>query len=210
MRLKKVKGAEDIINNSSYIIKNPEEYKGQFNKLFNNDKPLHIEIGMGKGDFIIGMAKKYPEINFIGIEKFDSVIARAIQKLEDEEIPNLRLIRMDAEKINDVFDHEVDILYLNFSDPWPKKRHTNRRLTSKPFLKLYDNLFKNSKHIIQKTDNRHLFEFSIMEFTSYGYQINELSLDLYSDNYEDNVPTEYETKFVNKGQVIYRIDVEKQ
>lgn len=210
MRLKKVKGAEDIINNSSYIIKNPEEYKGQFNKLFNNDKPLHIEIGMGKGDFIIGMAKKYPEINFIGIEKFDSVIARAIQKLEDEEIPNLRLIRMDAENINDVFDHEVDILYLNFSDPWPKKRHTNRRLTSKPFLKLYDNLFKNSKHIIQKTDNRHLFEFSIMEFTSYGYQINELSLDLYSDNYEDNVPTEYETKFVNKGQVIYRIDVEKQ
>ena len=210
MRLKKVKGAEDIINNSSYIIKNPEEYKGQFNKLFNNDKPLHIEIGMGKGDFIIGMAKKYREINFIGIEKFDSVIARAIQKLEDEEIPNLRLIRMDAENINDVFDHEVDILYLNFSDPWPKKRHTNRRLTSKPFLKLYDNLFKNSKHIIQKTDNRHLFEFSIMEFTSYGYQINELSLDLYSDNYEDNVPTEYETKFVNKGQVIYRIDVEKQ
>lgn len=210
MRLKKVKGAEDIINNSSYIIKNPEGYKGQFNKLFNNDKPLHIEIGMGKGDFIIGMAKKYPEINFIGIEKFDSVIARAIQKLEEEEIPNLRLIRMDAENINDVFDHEVDILYLNFSDPWPKKRHTNRRLTSKPFLKLYDNLFKNSKHIIQKTDNRHLFEFSIMEFTSYGYQINELSLDLYSDNYEDNVPTEYETKFVNKGQVIYRIDVEKQ
>jgi len=210
MRLKKVKGAEDIINNSSYIIKNPEEYKGQFNKLFNNDKPLHIEIGMGKGDFIIGMAKKHPEINFIGIEKFDSVIARAIQKLEDEEIPNLRLIRMDAENINDVFDHEVDILYLNFSDPWPKKRHTNRRLTSKPFLKLYDNLFKNSKHIIQKTDNRHLFEFSIMEFTSYGYQINELSLDLYSDNYDDNVPTEYETKFVNKGQVIYRIDVEKQ
>lgn len=209
MRLRNVKNKEEIMNNSSYLIRDYEGLKGNWKSLFKNDNPIYIEIGMGKGKFIIDNAKMFPNINFIGIEKFDSVIVKALQKIP-EGLDNLIMLRADALNIDEIFDHEIDRIYLNFSDPWPKKRHTNRRLTSKPFLKLYDNLFKNSKHIIQKTDNRHLFEFSIMEFTSYGYQINELSLDLYSDNYEDNVPTEYETKFVNKGQVIYRIDVEKQ
>ena len=141
MRLRNVKGASEIINNSHYIIKNYEEYKGHFNDIFSNNNSIHIEIGMGKGDFIIGMAKKYPNINFIGIEKFDSVIVRAIEKI-DEDIPNLRLIRMDANEIEKAFYKEVDTIYLNFSDPWPKNRHENRRLTSKNFLLIFSNLLK--------------------------------------------------------------------
>lgn len=208
MRLRNVRGASDIIDNSSYILKDYKNYKGKFNKLFNNQNPIHIEIGMGKGDFIIGMAKKYPDINFVGIEKFDSVMVRAVEKLE-EEIPNLKLIKMDATNIEEVFYKEIDTIYLNFSDPWPKNRHEDRRLTSTKFLTRYDNLFKNGKHIIMKTDNRKLFEFSIISLTNYGYKIEEISLDLYNDGAIDNVQTEYERKFVSKGFPIYKIDVKK-
>ena len=208
MRLRNVRGASEIIEKTLYIIKNPEEYKGNFKSLFNNDNPLHIEIGMGKGDFIIGMAKKYTNINFIGIEKFDSVIVRAIEKIE-EDIPNLKLIRMDATSIGDIFYKEVDTIYLNFSDPWPKNRHEHRRLTSTVFLKRYDNLFKGAKKIIMKTDNRKLFEFSIISLTDYNYKIEEISLDLYSDDIKDNIATEYEKKFHEKGFPIYKIVVKK-
>ena len=209
MRLKNVKGAKERLVKSPYIISNPEDYKGKINEIFNNKNPLHLEIGMGKGNFIINMAKKYPNINFIGIEKFDSVLVRAVEKLDNEDIPNLRVIRYDAIHIDNLFSHEVDTIYLNFSDPWPKNRHENRRLSSKIFLELYDNVFRGNNHIIMKTDNRKLFEFSIISFTDYKYKINEISLDLYGDDYKDNVPTEYETKFVEKGQLIYRIDVTK-
>ena len=188
MRLRNVRGASDIIDNSSYILKDYKNYKGKFNELFNNQNPIHIEIGMGKGDFIIGMAKKYPDINFIGIEKFDSVMVRAVEKLE-EEIPNLKLIKMDATNIEEVFYKEIDTIYLNFSDPWPKNRHEDRRLTSTKFLTRYDNLFKTGKHIIMKTDNRKLFEFSIISLTNYEYKIEEISLDLYNDGAKDNVQT---------------------
>lgn len=208
MRLRNVKGASDVIENSPYIIKDYKEYKGKYRTLFNNKNPLHIEIGMGKGDFIIGMAKKYPEINFIGIEKFDSVIVRAIEKLT-EEIPNLKLIRMDATEIEEVFEKEVDVIYLNFSDPWPKNRHSDRRLTSLKFLKRYDNVFKDTKKIILKTDNRKLFEFSVIEFNNYNYKIEELSLDLYNDDIKNNVQTEYERRFHELGFPIYKIIVKK-
>lgn len=208
MRLRNVKGASTIIENCPFVIKDYKEYKGKYKKLFNNSNPIHIEIGMGKGDFIIGMAKKYPNINFIGIEKFDSVIVRAIEKIE-EEIPNLKLIRMDATEIVEVFDKEIDVIYLNFSDPWPKNRHSDRRLTSLKFLKRYDSLFKNEKNIIMKTDNRKLFEFSIIEFTNYNYKIEELSLDLYKDDIKDNVQTEYERRFHELGFPIYKISVKK-
>ena len=208
MRLRNVKGASTIIENSSFIIKDYKEYKGKYKTIFNNDNPIHIEIGMGKGDFIIGMAKKYPEINFIGIEKFDSVIVRAIEKL-DEEIPNLRLIRMDATEIEEVFDKEVDTIYLNFSDPWPKNRHSDRRLTSLKFLKRYDSLFECEKTIIMKTDNRKLFEFSLIEFNNYNYKFEEISLDLYKDDIKDNVQTEYERRFHELGFPIYKIIVKK-
>lgn len=206
MRLKKVKGALEKINHSPYVILEPKEHFGAWHQVFQNHNPIHVEIGMGKGNFIIENAKRYPEINFIGIEKFDSVIVRAIEKLEVTEVlPNLRLIRMDALHIMEVFDHEITTIYLNFSDPWPKKRHQNRRLTSPLFLQKYDSLFCHEKRLIMKTDNRQLFAYSVMSIANYGYQLEELSLDLYQDNVKDNIPTEYEERFANKGFPIYKL-----
>ena len=209
MRLRNVKGAKEIIDNSPYIIKNPNDYRGNYQKIFKNNNPIHIEIGMGKGDFIIENAKKYPNINFIGIEKFDSVIVRAVQKLENEEIPNLKLIKIDANEIDDVFDKEISVIYLNFSDPWPKARHAKRRLSSEIFLNKYDSVFIDKKRIIMKTDNRKLFEYSIKSFTDYGYKIEDISLNLYEDDIKNNIPTEYETRFHNRGCLIYKVDVLK-
>ncbi len=207
MRLRNVKGASDIIENSDIVIKNYKDYKGNYKSIFNNSNPIHIEIGMGKGDFIIGMSLKYPNINFIGIEKYDSVIVRAIEKINTN-IPNLRLIRMDATSIDEVFDSEIDTIYLNFSDPWPKKRHKDRRLSSTKFLEKYDKIFKGNKTIIMKTDNRKLFEFSLIEFSNYGYKIQDISLDLDLD-IEDNVETEYEKRFKKLGYKIYKVVVKK-
>ena len=205
MRLKKVKGAlEETIKSPFYV--DDETVKNNITDLFNINN-LEIEIGTGKGDFIIGKAKQNPKINYIGIEKYDSVLVRAVQKLENIELPNLKLMLLDAEEINDIFKGNVDTLYLNFSDPWPKKRHEKRRLTSQEFLKKYDNMFKSKKHIVMKTDNRHLFEYSLVSFVSYGYKIVDISLDLYSDNYKDNVATEYERKFHEKGNPIYMVEV---
>lgn len=209
MRLRNVKGASEVIKNSLYIIDNYHDYCGNFKSLFGNDNPIHIEIGMGKGDFIIGMALQYPDINFIGIEKFDSVIVRAVQKLNELNIKNLRLIRMDALEIDSVFSKEIDCIYLNFSDPWPKERHAKRRLTSDSFLARYDSIFVSDKKIVMKTDNRKLFEFSIMSFNNYGYLIDMISLDLYNDDLSFNVQTEYEKKFVLNGDRIYKICVHK-
>jgi len=208
MRLRNVKGASEIIETCPYIIKEPFKYKGNYKKLFNNDNPIHLEIGMGKGKFIIENAKKYPNVNFIGIEMFDSVIVRAIQNL-DEELSNLKLIKIDATNIENVFDKDIDLLYLNFSDPWPKARHEHRRLTSNRFLKRYDKIFKDKKEIIMKTDNRKLFEYSLISLTNYGYKIEELSLDLHNDDVENNIETEYEIKFSSKGYPIYRVYVKK-
>lgn len=204
MRLKCVKGAKEKVDNSPYLIENIK-----YKNVFKNNNPLYIEIGMGKGNFIIENAKRYKNINFIGIEKYDSVIVRAVEKLEKEELPNLRLLRMDANKIDEIFNKDIDLIYLNFSDPWPKARHYKRRLSSEEFLKKYDKIFKSKKHIIMKTDNRKLFEFSIKSFTDYGYKINNISLNLYEDDIKDNIQTEYEEKFHNNGDIIYMIDVEK-
>ena len=208
MRLRNVKNANIIVDNSNYVIKNPENYIGKYKTLFNNNYPICIEIGMGKGDFIIGMAKKYPNINFIGIEKYESVMVRAIEKLENIDLPNLKLIRMDAINIDKVFNKEIDTIYLNFSDPWPKKRHSKRRLTSDIFLKLYDNIFINKPHIIQKTDNISLFSYSIESLSNYGYKFKKVSLDLEHEDI-DNVVTEYENKFMNQGIKINYLDAYK-
>lgn len=209
VRLKYVKGASEKIEKSSYVILNPSDYKGKYNELFNNNNPIYIEIGMGKGTFMYENALKYPNINFIGIEKYDSVMVRAIEKVEKEEINNLKFIRIDARKIEEIFDKEIDRIYLNFSDPWPKARHDKRRLSSPNFLKKYDNIFQKEKRIIMKTDNRKLFEFSIISFTNYGYKINDISLDLHNDDIKDNIETEYEKKFSSMGYPIYKIDVSK-
>lgn len=204
MRLRNVKNKDEIMKSSPYLILNSKDYKGKWHEYFKNDHPIYIEVGMGKGDFIIENAIRYPDINFIGIEKFDSVIARALQKIPDG-LPNLCMIRMDAIEIEEVFDHEIETLYLNFSDPWPKKRHTNRRLTSSVFLKRYDNLFKNDKVIIQKTDNQQLFEFSLVSLSEYGYTLQYVSLDYHHSGSEDIIMTEYERKFSEKGISICRL-----
>lgn len=208
MRLRNVKNAKNIVDNSKYVINNPKEYIGSYQTLFNNDNPINIEIGMGKGDFIIGMAKKYPNINFIGIEKYESVMVRAIEKLENIDLPNLKLIRMDAIEIDKVFNKEINTIYLNFSDPWPKKRHAKRRLTSEIFLKLYDEIFISTPHIIQKTDNIGLFASSLVSLSKYGYTLEEVSLDLKNEGI-DNVVTEYENKFMSLGTNINYLNAKK-
>ena len=192
------------------MIHDAKKYKGHFSELFGNNHDIYIEIGMGKGNFIIENAKRYPDINFIGIEKYDSVLVRAVQKLEELELPNLRLIRCDANYIEDIFDKDITTIYLNFSDPWPKARHERRRLTSTNFLSKYDNVFKGKKNIVQKTDNRNLFEFSIKSFTDYGYKIDMISLNLHEDTHIENIETEYEEKFVSRGSLIYKVEVSKE
>ncbi len=208
MRLRNVPKAKEILDNSNYIIHNYLEMTGNFHSVFSNDNPIYLEIGTGKGNFIIENAKRYPNINFIGIEKYDSVLVRAIEKLGCLELDNLKFIRTDAKNIDNIFNKEISKLYLNFSDPWPKDRHEKRRLTSDNFLKRYDNIFVNDKIIEFKTDNRKLFEYSVKSFTDYNYRINSLSLDLHQDT-SDNIMTEYEEKFSKKGQVIYYIKVSK-
>jgi len=208
MRLRNVKNAVSIVNNSKYVITNPEDYKGQFQKIFNNENPIHLEIGMGKGDFIINMALTYPNINFIGMEKYESVMVRAIEKLESVELPNLKLIRYDATTIDKVFDKEIDTLYLNFSDPWPKTRHAKRRLTSPIFLNLYTKIFASENKIIQKTDNLGLFAYSLETLNNFGYKFEKVSLDLHSEDIP-NIKTEYETKFASLGIKINYLKAKK-
>ena len=208
MRLRNVKNKQEIMEKATNLIINPKDYIGKWNEVFGNNNPIYIEIGMGKGDFIIENAKTYPNINFIGIEKFDSVIVRAIEKVP-EDLTNLKLIRMDAKEIDEVFSKEVERIFLNFSDPWPKKRHHDRRLTSHIFLKKYDSIFKNDNVIYQKTDNRDLFEYSLISMSTYGYKIEDISLDLHNSNYEDIIMTEYEKRFVEKGNNIYYVVVKK-
>lgn len=204
MRLKHIKDADKIINKSAYIIENPEEYKGKWNKLFNNENNIKIEIGTGKGKFIIEKAIQNPNINFIGIEKYDSPLVSAVKKLEELDINNLRLICYDALNIENIFDREISKIYLNFSDPWPKKRHTKRRLTSDRFLEKYDLIFKDTKRIEMKTDNDDLFEYSCESLTNYGYKIIEKDT-----NHISNITTEYEDKFRNIGKNINYINVVK-
>ena len=188
----------------------PIKNKGSWQKVFNNSNPIYLEIGMGKGNFIIENAKKYPNINFIGLEKNSSVITYAIKKVNDIELSNLKFIRYDANKIDDIFDKEIDKLYLNFSDPWPKERHAKRRLTSDRFLERYDNIFKDKPIIEMKTDNQGLFEYSLISFVENSYLIKEISLDLHKSNITDNIMTEYERKFSSLNNRIYYVKVEKK
>lgn len=205
MRLKHIKDADKIINKSTYIIENPEEYKGRWNKLFNNNNNIEIEIGTGKGKFIIEKALQNPNINFIGIEKYDSPLVSAVKKLEELDINNLKLICYDALTIDNVFEREVSKIYLNFSDPWPKKRHTKRRLTSNRFLEKYDLIFKDTKRIEMKTDNDNLFNYSCESLIEYGYKIIEKDTNHISD-----ITTEYEDKFRSIGKNINYISVVKE
>jgi len=205
MRLRNIKGAHDIIAKSKYLVLEPSNYKGKFKKLFDNNNPIEIEIGMGKGDFIIEKAKQNPNINFIGIEKYASVLVYAIKKLDNIDLPNLKIINIDANTIDETFSNEIEKIYLNFSDPWPKKKHSNRRLTSYIFLNKYKNIFKTNPIIEMKTDNQKLFEYSIVSLSENKYILKYVTFDLYNDDITSNVQTEYEKKFVSKGMPIHKL-----
>lgn len=205
MRLKNVPGSKEYIAESDFVIHDEKEQKGKLLEYFSNDNPIQIEIGMGKGQFIYELAKRNPFINFIGIEKYSSVLIRAIQKMEDEPLANLMFIRMDAEEITEVFgDKEVDKIYLNFSDPWPKDRHAKRRLESRQFLERYKKILKEDGVIEFKTDNNDLFDFALEEVEAAGWKLLAMTRDLHNDEVmnENNIMTEYEAKFSAQGNPI--------
>ena len=192
-----------------YVISEPEKYKGKWKEAFDKDQPLHIEIGTGKGRFITGMAKANPEINYIGIELADSVIVTALDRIIEDELPNVKLLNVNANDLRDYFEKgEVDRVYLNFSDPWPKKRHAKRRLTYRSFLEIYENILGDKGEIHFKTDNQGLFESSLMSFSEYGMLLTFVSLDLHNSDYEGNIMTEYEEKFSSRGSRIFRCEVQ--
>lgn len=212
MRLRNVTGSREMIAANDFVIHEPKEYKGKWKTVFNNDNPIRVEIGMGKGRFIMDQARLHPEINYIGIEKYSTVLLRAIQKMEEEPLSNVTFIRMDAEEIIDVFDkEEVDLIYLNFSDPWPKDRHAKRRLPSRQFLERYDAILKKDGVIEFKTDNKDLFTFAEEEVKETKWRIKAITYDLHNDPVmmEGNVMTEYEEKFSSKGNPIYKYIIER-
>ncbi len=210
MRLRNIPGADEYIANCEYVINDPTDYKGLWNKeIFSNSNSIHIEIGMGKGQFITQMAANNPDINYLGIERYSSVLLRAATKFEKEPLDNLRFLCVDAKKLTDIFDkNEIDRIYLNFSDPWPKDRHAKRRLTSPIFLELYSKIIREDGLLEFKTDNTNLFDYSIItinesslwEMCNYTYDLhNEPSMN------EGNIMTEYEEKFVGQGNPIHKL-----
>lgn len=208
MRLRNVPGSREAIADNDMAINEPTELKGKWKEEFGNDNPIRIEIGMGKGKFITTLAMENPDINYIGIEKYSSVLIRTIERCEEIEVPNLRFIRMEAEYICDVFEKgEVDRIYLNFSDPWPKDRHAKRRLTSKQFFERYDVILKKDGIVEFKTDNDLLFQFSLEQVPEAGWELIEQTWDLHNDErlMQGNVMTEYESKFSQMGNPIHKL-----
>jgi tRNA (guanine-N7-)-methyltransferase len=209
LRLRHKPWALDFINeHQDVVIPEPEAFKGKWQEIFGNDHPIHIEVGTGKGQFVLGMAKQNPHINYIGIELFDSVIVCALEKIIEAEKPsNLRLLKVNGEDLEKFFAKgDVSQVYLNFSDPWPKSRHAKRRLTHEGFLKIYEDILVDNGEVHFKTDNRGLFEYSLVSMNHYGMKLNYVSLDLHANEPKDNVKTEYEQKFSALGQPIYRLE----
>jgi tRNA (guanine-N7-)-methyltransferase len=207
MRQRNKPWADDFLKeHTQLIIPNPSEHKGKWSTLFGNNNPIHIEVGTGKGQFIVGMAKQNPNVNFIGIELAKSIVVTAAEKVLEAGPSNVLLLNENASDLTELFaEDEVSIIYLNFSDPWPKNRHEKRRLTYKTFLDQYKKILIHSGQVIFKTDNRGLFEYSLVSLTSYGLKLEEVNLDLHAIQDESNIMTEYEEKFSAKGQVIYRL-----
>lgn len=211
MRLRNIPGAKDVIDNHPIAIKNEKEQKGKWQEVFENDKPIYIEIGMGKGQFLLTLAKQNPDINYIGIERYSSVLLRALEKFDTEEfceLKNIRFICMNAFELPDVFEYgEVAKIYLNFSDPWPKARHADRRLTSTKFFAQYDKVLAKEGVVEFKTDNRLLFEFSLEQVEEAGWKLLAHTFDLHHDASMNvgNVMTEYEEKFSSMGNPIHKL-----
>lgn len=212
MRLRNVSGSRDVIAQSPLVVHDPETFKSNWNKAFGNDHPIRIEVGMGKGRFIHELALQNPDINYVGIEKYSSVLIRALQKMEEAPLTNLLFIRMDAEDIAEVFGPgEVDRIYLNFSDPWPKDRHAKRRLPSREFLRRYNSFLKKDGVLEFKTDNKDLFDFALEELPIAGWEAVQVTFDLHHDEKMSagNIMTEYEEKFSSKGNPIYKYIIKR-
>lgn len=209
MRLRNVKDAGDILEDGKYYLSNYKDFRGRFRDYFGNDNPIYLEIGTGKGDFIIESSMRNGDINYIGMEKYDSVIVRAIQKSNEVDVSNLAFIRANAIYLEDIFDREIDTILLNFSDPWPKDRHSDRRLTSRKFLERYDKIFRGAKRIIMKTDNVDLFDFSVESLRDYGYTIVYENRNL-GEEEDGNVMTEYEKRFRKLGVKINKLVAYKE
>ena len=208
MRLRNIPGADEAIADSPHCIQEPMAEKGRWHLIFGNENPIHIEIGMGKGQFIMKLAKEHPDINYIGIERYSSVLLRALQKMEIEPLPNIRFFFFFSSIITEVFDkEEVAKIYLNFSDPWPKERHAKRRLTSRQFFERYDKILAGNGVVEFKTDNDDLFAFSMEEVAEAGWTLDAHTFDLHHDPVlnEGNVMTEYEEKFSSLGHPIHKL-----
>ena len=202
-----VRDANKIINDSKYVVKNPSQYKNKWSTIFNNKNSISLELGMGRGEFIIEMAKKYPKVNFIGLELNESQTATAVQKIGSQKLDNLRLICADANEIINIFGKEIDTIYLTFSEPWPKPIDEKKRFTHEGYLRMYDRIFKKNKHIILKTDNKGLFQYSLETLSQYWYTFNRVSLDLHNDeNSISNIMTDWEKKCVQDNKPIYYVD----
>ncbi|TCK86766.1 tRNA (guanine-N7-)-methyltransferase [Natranaerovirga hydrolytica] len=207
MRLRNVKGAKELLANHDKVIEEPWLYKGKWRELFQNDNPIHIEIGMGRGKFVTTLAQQNDHINYIGIEKYSSLVAKAIYKLDRVEKSNAMIIRMDAHKIEEVFQmNEINEIYLNFSDPWPKDRHAKRRLTHSNFLNKYSRILTKNGAVCFKTDNKDLFDFSLSEFKKNQWLLKNITYNLHHSDFEGNVMTEYEERFLKMGKPIYRVE----
>lgn len=203
----KVKDAERIINESTYLVKNPEKYRGKWHDFFANKNPIHLELGMGRGDFIINMAIANPKVNYVGLEIDSSQMVKAVERLKPKKLPNLKLINADARDIDKIFGKEIDTIYLTFSEPWPKKIDEKKRFTHVSYLKLYDKIFKKNKHIVLKTDNKGLFAYSLESMSQYWYVFDRVSLDLHHDeNPIPNIMTDFEKKYYEEGRPIYYVD----
>ena len=205
MRLRNIRGSREVIAANEYVVHEAETKRGQWNSVFGNGNPIQIEIGMGKGQFLTELARQNPEINYVGIEKYSSVLLRGVQKMESDPLPNICFIRMDAEEITGVFGREeVDKIYLNFSDPWPKDRHAKRRLPSREFLSRYDQILVRDGVIEFKTDNHNLFQFALEELEPAGWQLKQMTQDLHHNEemMQGNVMTEYEERFSSMGNPI--------
>lgn len=208
MRMRKKKNCAARIERCGDIrITDPEVHKGKWSEVFGNDNPIHVEIGCGKGSFVVGMAKMYPDVNFIAIEKVEDVIVMAMEKAIENEVTNVLFMDLDAERIEDFFEKgEIERIYLNFSDPWKKSKQAKRRLTHKNFLDRYKKVLNEGSYIWFKTDNRKLFEFSLNSFCAEGFKLQNITLDLHDSGFEGNVITEYEQRFIDLGQPIYRLE----
>lgn len=207
MEYNKIKDADKIIKTSPYLVSNPEKYKNKWHDLFGNKNPISLELGMGRGEFIIKMASLYPKTNFIGLELSDSQMVMATERLKGKNLPNLKLINADAHDLDKFFGREIDTIYLTFSEPWPKKIDEKKRFTHESYLKLYDRIFKKDKHIILKTDNKGLFAYSLETLSQYWYVFDRVSLDLHHDEREiKNVMTDFEKKYFEEERPIYYVD----